>query len=111
MRSPRDVPLLIATGLLVLAVLSGLASVVLFAVPAPGRGNDPAQDAALFAARQAAVNVNSYDYTKIDQQFSQVTAELTGTILDNFNARKAASRPPSRPDRRRVLRRFSTLPR
>lgn len=41
------------------------------------------------AGRQIAVNVSSYDYVKIDQQFGVVGAELTGPALAQFDADKA----------------------
>lgn len=46
-------------------------------------------DEALAVARETAVNVNSYDYRKIDSQIKLVSGELTGSILDDFRRQQA----------------------
>ncbi|HEV7209482.1 MAG TPA: hypothetical protein VGN54_12200 [Mycobacteriales bacterium] len=43
---------------------------------------------ALAAARQVAVNINSYDYDKLAGQFARVQAELTGKALADFTQNK-----------------------
>lgn len=77
------------TALLVL-VLAGVGVLVWLFVSRPGPNTGrAADDAALAAARQTAVNSASYDYRSIDKQLEIIAGELTGPALTQFNAQKA----------------------
>lgn len=72
----------LVAALLVLAVLPVF-------VHRPSIAQNSTVEEARTIGQRIAINVTSYDYTKIDTQFATVTSELTGSALANFNADKA----------------------
>jgi len=75
--------------LLVIAVALAVVWFLLGASVHARQHRDDAQNEALAAARQAAVNFNSYDYRTLDKQLSVVAGELTGSIKTDFDAQRA----------------------
>lgn len=76
--------------LFVVAVL-GLAALIWWAtaIGPSTASRSGAIERARSVGRQIAINVSSYDYAKVDQQFGVVASELTGPALAQFNADKA----------------------
>jgi Mce-associated membrane protein len=75
------------TGLLVLVlVVVAVLAVLLSRVGAPGSARNRNIATAENAARQIAINISSYDYTKLTQQFAEVASELTGSAATDFQA-------------------------
>lgn len=88
--SPRTGRLLTVATSVLLALAVGL-GVVWFVLGSRVDRQDSltrARQQALAVGRQVAVDINSYDYDKIDQQFARVQQQLTGRALDDFNANK-----------------------
>jgi|GEM_PF-4148291 len=91
MRRPSAKLVLGATAILVVAS-AGLAASWAMVGGASPSVLDRAHARAIDAARTIAVDINSYDYRSIDTQFGVVRAEITGSLLENFDRTRAAVR-------------------
>ncbi len=82
------------TGVLAASTVVLLAAVALLAlwstrITSPATAADSAVTQARTAGRQIAIDVTSYDYRKVTQQFAVVAGETTGQALTSFQSEKA----------------------
>ena len=70
----RPLTALLAIALISVAVLAAL----LTRIGPPGAAIDRSITTARNTGRQIAINISSYDYTKLPQQFAAVSSEITG---------------------------------
>jgi Mce-associated membrane protein len=88
----RARPVTAAVGALVVAT-AGLALAAVGARQlSHQQGVDDARSSALAAGRQIAVDVASYDYHRIDADFTRVSKEATGKFLSEFSTQSAGVR-------------------
>jgi Mce-associated membrane protein len=92
--APRTLPTLVAVGVLGVLVVALVAALVVSRIQLNDNdAQSQARSSALAAAQTYAVDVASYDYQHLDQDFARVTAHATGAFKDQFQKASTSLKP------------------